>query len=137
MAARIAPFLFPLDPHIRYVAVNQGGMITEMEQRAEWPSFNPQETDRMEELIVNPVVLEATKRRGDIDLDGVRYVIIRYGKQYQVVFPHGSGHVSVGVQLDADVAGIAEGIAEALATSAPGPIERSLRLALSSTGDSR
>jgi hypothetical protein len=132
MAAHVASRLFPLDPDIRYVAVNQAGAITEMEQRAEWPSFNPHETDRMEELIVNPVVLEAAKRRGDLDLDGVRYVIIRYGKQYQVILPHGEGHVSVGVQLGADVARIAERIARALAAAAPGagPVERALRQAL-------
>jgi hypothetical protein len=74
--------LFSLDPYIRYVAVNQSGTITEMEQRAEWPSNNPPETDRLEELIVNPLVLEAARRRGDLDLGGVRYVIIRYGMQY-------------------------------------------------------
>lgn len=132
MGTRVASLLFPLDPDIRYVAVNQAGAITEMEQRPEWPSLNPHETDRMEELIVNPVVLEAVKRRGDLDLDGVRHVIIRYGKQYQVILPFGDGHVSVGVQLGADVARIAERIADALAAAAPGvgPVERALKLVL-------
>jgi hypothetical protein len=31
---RVAPLLLPLDPNIRYVAVNQAGTITETEQRA-------------------------------------------------------------------------------------------------------
>jgi hypothetical protein len=111
---RIAPRLFPLDPGIRYVAVNRGGRIVEMEQRPEFPSNNPVETDRMEELIVNPIVLEAARRRGDLDLGGVRHVIIRYGKQYQAIFPFGGGHVSVGVELSADVARLAERVSEAL-----------------------
>jgi len=115
----LAAGLFPLDPEIRYVAVNQRGAIVEMEQRAEWPSHNPPETDRMEELLVNPLVLEATKRRGDLDLGGVRYVIIRYGKQYQAIFPFGDGHVSVGVESGADVDAIARNVAEFLSSAAP------------------
>jgi hypothetical protein len=103
--------LFSLDPYIRYVAVNQSGTITEMEQRAEWPSNNPPETDRLEELIVNPLVLEAARRRGDLDLGGVRYVIIRYGMQYQAIFRFGEGHLSVGVELAAEVDQVAQKIA--------------------------
>lgn len=63
---------FELDPNVRYVAVSQSGRIVEMGQNPKWPSYNPVETDRMEELIVNPVILELAKRRGDIDLDGIR-----------------------------------------------------------------
>ena len=118
MSDRLAPRLFPLDPGIRYVAVNQSGKITEMEQRAEWPSHNPPETDFLEELIVSPIVLEATRRRGNLDLDGVRHVIIRYGKQYQAIFPFGEGHVSVGVETSADVAEVANRVSEALAATA-------------------
>ena len=116
MPDRLAPILFPLDPKIRYVAANQAGRISEMEQRPEWPSHNPQDTDRMEELFVNPIVLEATRRRGDLDLDGVRFVVIRYGKQYQVILPFRAGHVSVGVEASADVVEVAGKVAQALAT---------------------
>jgi hypothetical protein len=110
----IADALFPLDIDIRYVAVNRGGRIEEMAQSPRWPSHNPEETDRMEELIVNPVVLELARRRGDLDLGGVRRVIIRYGKQYQVLLPIPGGHVSVGVELRADVEAIAEKVQGAL-----------------------
>jgi hypothetical protein len=114
MEERLAPRLFAVDPDIRYVAVNQEGRIVEMEQRAEWPSFNPPETDRMEELLVNPVIIELTRRRGDLDLGGIRYVVVRYGMQYQVVFPYEAGHVSVGVGLKADVVSVAGRVARAL-----------------------
>jgi hypothetical protein len=107
--------LFALDPRIRYVAVNQRGAIVEMEQRSEWPSRNPPDTDRMEELLLNPLLLEATKRRGDLDLDGIRYVIIRYGSQYQAIFPFEAGHVSVGIEPGSDVDGIARRVGECLA----------------------
>jgi hypothetical protein len=138
MPAPLAPKLFAADPRIRYVAVNQRGRITEMEQRAEWSSLNPSESDRMEELVVNPVILEAASRRGSLDLDGVRAVIIRYGLLDQIVLPFEDGHVSVGVQQGGDVVGIAERVAALLADVASdsggsrefGQVERALRLAL-------
>ena len=138
MAAPLARTLFAADPKIRYVAVNRRGRITEMEQRAEWSSLNPSETDRLEELVVNPVILEAAARRGNIDLDGVRAVIIRYGLLDQIVLPVADGHVSVGVQQGGDVVGIAERVADILAgvgedgkaLRAVGSVERALRLAL-------
>jgi len=138
MTAALAPRLFAADPNVRYVAVNQNGRITEMEQRASWSSLNPSETDRLEELVVNPIVLEAASRRGNIDLDGVRAVIIRYGLLDQVILPFGSGHVSVGVQQGADVVRIAAMAADVLAAAEAetgssrrvGQVERALRLAL-------
>ncbi|HVT19156.1 MAG TPA: hypothetical protein VHQ90_23625 [Thermoanaerobaculia bacterium] len=107
MGKKISRQLFAVDPGIRYVAVNQAGRIVEMEQNPRWPSYNPATTDEMEELIVNPVVLELARRRGDLDLEGIRYVVLRYGLQYQLVVPYRQGHVSVGVDLDADVVAVA------------------------------
>ena len=104
----IANQLFELSPDIRYVAVNQDHRIVEMVQNPKWPSRNPTETDRMEELLVNPLILEAARRRGEIDLSGVRFVVIRYGPLYELVFPYGNGHLSVGVEPGADVIHIAE-----------------------------
>ncbi len=132
MARRLAPQIFAVDPRIRYVAVNRSGSIAEMEQAAAWPTANAPETDRMEELIVNPVVLEAVRRRGNLDLGGVRHVTIRYGALYQVIVPIENGHVSVGVDPSADVESIAEGIERAL--EAPSDfetpaLESALRLA--------
>ena len=103
-----------MDPNIRYVAVNQSGRIVEMEQNPKWPSYNPAETDRMEELIVNPAILELAKRRGDLDLDGIRYVVIRYGLQYQLVFPYKQGHMSIGVESKANITEVAGKVARHL-----------------------
>src|SRR5947209_13089434 len=110
----VADRLFSLEPKIRYVAVNQNGQITEMQQSPRHPSSNPAETDRMEELLVNPVVLELTRRRGDLDLEGLRYVVIRYGSQYQLVMPLRDGHISIGVNLQDDPIEIARTVATAL-----------------------
>ena len=110
--SNLSPQVFELDPGIRYLAVNQDGEIVEMAQRL--PTHNPVETDRMEELLVNPAILELTKRRGDLDLDGVRYIIIQYGLQYQAVFNYRNGHVSVGIESDSDAVGVVTKILEHL-----------------------
>jgi hypothetical protein len=114
MSEKISHRLFELDPRIRYVAVNQLGQIVEMEQNPKWPSYNPPETDRMEELVVNPIILELARRRGELDLDGIRYVVIRYGLQYQLMFPYQQGHLSIGVGLEADVTEVATNVANKL-----------------------
>ena len=79
---KLSARLFGLEPKIRYVADNHHGRIVEMEENPSNPSYNPQETHRTEQLIVSAVVLEPAARRGNLDMDGIRYVIIRYGTQY-------------------------------------------------------
>ena len=110
VVGKLAPPIFELDPSIRYVAVNQGGKIVEMHQNPNWPSYNPSETDRMEELLVNPTIIELTRRRGNLDLEGIRFIAVRYGLQYQLLFPYREGHVSVGVELSGDISKIASQI---------------------------
>src|ERR1700681_1149609 len=106
--------LFRMEPKFRYVEVTQKGKIVEMAQSSSHPSNNPNETDRMEELIVNPIVLELVARRGNLDMDGSRYVVIRYGTQYQLLIPYGEGHLSIGVELQDDPLQIASKITAAL-----------------------
>ncbi len=111
---KLSERLFRLEPKIRYVALNQKGQIEEMRQSPRHPSTNPPESDRIEELIVNPIVLEIAARRGNIDMDGIRYVVIRYGTQYQVLLPYRDGHLSIGVNLEDDPIEIARKVAAAL-----------------------
>jgi hypothetical protein len=106
--------LFRMEPKIRYVAVNQTGRIVEMAQSPLHPSYNSCETDTIEELIVNPVVLELASRRGNLDMEGIRYVVIRYGTQYQLLMPYREGHLSVGVEKQDDPLEIARKITAAL-----------------------
>jgi hypothetical protein len=114
MNEKISAKLFDLDPNIRYVAINQRGLIVEMEQNPKWPSLNPTETDRMEELIVNPIILELTRRRGNLDMNGMRYVVVRYGTMYELIFPFKDGHLSIGVELDANPTDVAQNVAKCL-----------------------
>jgi hypothetical protein len=111
---KISDRLFEVDVNIRYVAINQKERIVEMKQNPKRPSLNPTETDQMEELIVNPIILEAAKRRGNIDMKGIRYVIIRYGTIHQLIFPYKDGHLSIGVELDANPTVVANKVAKCL-----------------------
>jgi hypothetical protein len=111
---KLSERLFRLEPRIRYVALNQKGEIREMVQSSQHPSFNSPESDRIEELIVNPIVLEITARRGNLDMDGIRYVVIRYGTQYQVLLPYQNGHLSIGVNLEDDPLEVARKVSAAL-----------------------
>jgi hypothetical protein len=108
-----------------------------MEQRL--PTHNPAETDRMEELLVNPTILEMTKRRADLDLDGISYIIIRYGLEYQAVFNYRNGHVSVGIESDGDAVGVVTKILEHLDSPAPSPevLRRPSRIAAARTKQHR
>jgi len=114
MNEKISAKLFDLDPNIRYVAINQRELIVEMEQNPKRPSLNPTETDRMEELIVNPTILELARRRGNLDMDGMRYVVIRYGTMYELIFPFKEGHLSIGVELNANPTEVAQSVAKCL-----------------------
>jgi hypothetical protein len=51
---------------------------------------------------------------GNLDMDGIRHVIIRYGTQYQLLMPYQEGHLSVGVEKQDDPVEISAKIAAAL-----------------------
>lgn len=91
-----------LFPDVRYVAVYQGGVLRSRE-RPGLSGASAGESDKYEELIVNPAVLTLVRQRGNIDCGGVRWVVIRYGNFFQCVFPVGDGHVSVALEPGADL----------------------------------
>jgi hypothetical protein len=43
------------------------------------------ESDKYEELIVNPALLTLVQQRGNIDCGGARFLVVRYGNFYQLV----------------------------------------------------
>jgi hypothetical protein len=85
-------------PAIRYVAVLKGKDLI-MKSRAGLENKSSSDSDRFEELVVNPTLLKLVQQRGDIDCGGMQYVIIRYGNFYQWVTPIKDGHVSIGLEL--------------------------------------
>jgi hypothetical protein len=86
---------------IRYVAVYLDGKL-ESVAKPETEGASSSESDRYEELLVNPGILTLARQRGNIDCGGTEYVLIRYGNFFQFVLPLSNGHVSVCIDPDAD-----------------------------------
>ncbi|MFA6958268.1 MAG: hypothetical protein WC538_20560 [Thermoanaerobaculia bacterium] len=98
--------IFDISSDIRYVATYLGSEL-EYSQRPDLAGASSAESDKYEELIVNPTLLKLVTQRGNIDCGGAAFVIIRYGNFWEIVVPVGEGHVSVGVEATADVTVIA------------------------------
>jgi hypothetical protein len=93
--------LFAVSPAIRYVAFAAGQEVS-MRQREDLTSASAEESDRYEELLVNPTLLKLARQRGEIDCGGLRFLIVGYGNFHQLVVPLERGHVSIAFELDAD-----------------------------------
>jgi len=94
--------IFAVSETIRYVAIYANDQLISRE-RAGIENTSSSESDKYEELIVNPTLLKLVTQRGNIDCGGAQYVIIRYGSFYQLVMTMKNGHVSVGMELNSDV----------------------------------
>jgi hypothetical protein len=93
--------LFAVTPAIRYVAFAAGQEVS-MRQREDLASASAEESDRYEELLVNPTLLKLARQRGEIDCGGLRFLIVGYGNFHQLLVPLATGHVSIAFELDAD-----------------------------------
>lgn len=89
--------LLALSEDIRYVAVYHEGILTCLEREGR-SGASSSESDKYEELLVNPTILTLVQQRGNIDCGGARFVLIRYGNSYQLVTPIRGGHVSVCIE---------------------------------------
>ncbi len=86
---------------IRYVAIYRGGRLASWE-RPSLAAPSSAESDRYEELIVNPTLLTLLSQRGNIDCGGLRFVVVRYGNFFQAIFPLPGGHASVAFEPTAN-----------------------------------
>jgi hypothetical protein len=93
--------IFAVSSDIRYVAVYRNGQLRSS-QRPGLAQASASESDKYEELIVNPTLLTLTRQRGEIDCGGLEFVLIRYGSFYELVLPIPGGHLSVGIEPHAD-----------------------------------
>ena|SRR5579864_6508360 len=86
---------------IRYVAILQNNTLVS-QQRDNIVSASSSDSDKYEELLVNPAMLTLATQRGNIDCGGLRFLLVRYGNFYQWVSPFKSGHISVCIDANAD-----------------------------------
>ena len=98
--SQLSDALFALSPKVRYVAVLRGKDL-ELRARPGISGASAAETDRYEELLVNPAVLTLLRRRGEIDCGGLDHLWIRYGNFWTGLFPTPDGHVNVGLEPEA------------------------------------
>ncbi len=98
--------VFAVSPAVRYVALYRRGIL-ESRQRSGLAGASASESDKYEELIVNPTLLTLLRQRGEIDCGGLDHVLIRYGNFTEYVQPLVDGHLSVGIEPDADAAAVA------------------------------
>lgn len=93
--------IFRLSDSIRYVAVYRDGQL-ESKSKSNISDASNSESDRYEELLVNPTMLKLASQRGNIDCGGLEYILLRYGNFFQFVLPQNRGHVSVCIDVTAD-----------------------------------
>jgi hypothetical protein len=95
--------VFAISPDIRYVAAAHGQQV-QMRSRPDLHNASSSDSDRYEELLVNPTLLTLATQRGNIDCGGLRYLIVGYGHFHQLVIPNPAGHVSIAFELGANPA---------------------------------
>lgn len=89
--------LYAISPDIRYAAIYRNNLL-EIVQQPELQNASSSESDKYEELLVNPTLLTLVKQRGQIDCGGMEYVLIRYGHFFQLVHPIAGGHLSTAIE---------------------------------------
>lgn len=92
--------LFAISSDIRYVALRVNSELT-LRERAALAAASSSESDKYEELLVNPTLLTLLQQRGNIDCGGLEFVLIRYGKFFQFVHPLPGGHISIAIEASA------------------------------------
>ncbi len=101
--------VFQASAEIRYVAMCRDGHVV-LRERAGLHNASSSESDKYEELIVNPTLLTLVARRGDIDCGGAQFILIRYGNFFQFVAPVTSGHISIGMEPDCNPLAVLESL---------------------------
>ena len=93
--------IFAISDDIRYVAIYRDGQL-ETKSKDDTQGASSSESDRYEELLVNPILLKAASQRGNIDCGGLDYLLVRYGNFFQFILPVSWGHVSVCIEKHVD-----------------------------------
>lgn len=93
--------IFAISDDVRYVAIYRDGQL-ESKSKGNTQGTSSSESDRYEELLVNPTLLKLAAQRGNIDCGGLDYLLIKYGNFFQFVLPIYWGHVSVCIEKNAE-----------------------------------
>ena len=83
---------FRASPNVRYVAAYLDGELA-LRSRHDIQQLGSNESDRYEEIIVNPTLIKLLTQRGNIDCGGLVHVVVRYGQ------PVPAGHVTISFEV--------------------------------------
>jgi hypothetical protein len=110
--------VFAVSPAIRYIAVGRGQDV-ELREQPDLADATSSESDRYEELLVNPTLITLARQRGEIDCGGLDYLIVAYGNFFQLVLPVEGGHVSVAIERTQSPTELVDPIRAAIRLAAP------------------
>ncbi len=86
---------------IRYIDIYQNNQLTSW-QRENISDSSSSDSDKYEELLVNPTILTIAAQRGNIDCGGLDFVLIKYGHFFQLIRTIKGGHISICIDATAD-----------------------------------
>ncbi len=110
--------LFNSFADIRYVAVYKDNELI-FKQRQQTSDSSSSDTDKYEELLVNPTLLTIARQRGNIDCGGLRFLIVGYGNFYQLVKEIKGGHISICLDKSVDLTNVPDRIFEFIKSKYP------------------
>jgi len=117
--------LFTSFSEIRYAAIYSWQDLF-LKARQQSADSSSEESDKYEELLVNPTLLTLAKQRGNIDCGGLRFLMIAYGNFYQLITEVNGGHLSISLDRQSDLTEITERIFEFLELRYPELLQTSL-----------
>jgi hypothetical protein len=115
--------IFAVSPAIRYVARGRGQDV-ELRERPDLADASSSESDRYEELLVNPTLVTLASQRGEIDCGGLDYLVVAYGNFFQLVLPIEGGHVSVAIERSQSPTELVDAIRRGITGTAGGTPRR-------------
>jgi hypothetical protein len=104
---------FAASKDVRYVAVYIDGDLSSRE-RAGLSAASSSDSDKYEELLVNPTLIKLASQRGNIDCGGLKFLLVRYGNFFQFIYPLKNGHVSVALEPSCDTNSISQVLMDAI-----------------------
>jgi hypothetical protein len=105
--------LFDTFYDIRYVAIYTDNELV-YKQKQQITDSSSSDSDKYEELLVNPTLLTIARQRGNIDCGGLRFLIVGYGNFYQLVKEIREGHISICLEKTVDLTNLPDNIIEYL-----------------------
>lgn len=95
--------LFDFSAAIRYVAIYSNHQLYSQQRSTDLTAASSSESDKYEELLVNPSLLTLASQRGEIDCGGLDYLLVGYGHFFQLIKKIATGHISICLDKKADL----------------------------------